>query len=188
MRRRHSLREHRQGRPAAMCSRSHLHRRASKSSAREPTPLRGRATPASPRATAANSKRVAKPRRGATAVTLTRSRRQGCWISWRRSKRSSKDGRLIAAGRRHAGRHQPPQGLLARHRKDEGRPAALLRADRAADAPRHRGSAAGDEAPAQRRHRQGVLSAPRAGTGAAGRPRRDAARTMTCRRGWSAAR
>ena len=81
-----------------------------------------------------------------------------------------------AARRRHARGHQPSQDLLAGGQEDQGRSDSLLRADRAAHPAGDRQPAAGDEAVAERRRRPVVLSASRAGAGAAGRAHRDAAR------------
>ena len=82
---------------------------------------------------------------------------------------------IEAARRRHARGHQSPQDLLAEDQEDQGRSDSLLREDLAVHSSGHRQPAARDEAAAERRRRPVLLSASRAGAGAARRAHRDAA-------------
>ena len=89
--------------------------------------------------------------------------------------KARKNGRLKLPDGDDARGHQPSQDLLAGDQEDQGRSDSPLRADRAVHPAGRRQPAAGDEAVAERRGRHVVLSASRAGAGAAGRAHRDAA-------------
>ena len=106
-------------------------------------------------------------------------------VSTQRDRRHRRTARLPREGaqerqdhpsrRRHAGGHKSSESFLAEDQEDQGRPDSLLRENLSVHSPCHRQPPARDEAAAERRRGAVLLSASRAGAGAARRQDRDAA-------------